>query len=65
MVRFYKLKISDIGGMVNLTQPRHINKYINKQKHNNSYLTQQSNKRVHDKGFNIIEPFYQYAPGSA
>ena len=65
MFRFCKLKLSDIGGIANLAQARHINKYISEQTNINLYITQQSNKRVRGNGFNIIEPFYEYAPGSA
>ena len=65
MVRFYKMTLSDIVGMVILTQTRQINKHISEQININLYITQQSNKRVHGNGFNIIEPFYEYAPGSA
>ena len=65
MVRFCKRKLSDIGGMANLNQIRHINKHISEQTNINLYITQTDNKRVHGNGFNIIEPFYKYAPGSA
>ena len=65
MVSFCNPKLSDIDGMVNLNQIRHINKHISEQTNINLYITQQSNKRVHGNGFNIIEPFYEYAPGSA
>ena len=56
MVKFCKLELSGIGGIVNLTQTRHINKYISELTNINSYITQQSNKRIRGNGFNIIEP---------
>ena len=43
MVRFYKMTLSDIVGMVILTQTRQINKYISEQININLYITQQSN----------------------
>ena len=43
MVRFYKMTLSDIVGMVILTQTRQINKHISEQININLYITQQSN----------------------
>ena len=65
MVRFRKLKHSDIGGIANLIQTRHINKYISEQTNIHVYITQQSNKRVRVNGFNNIEPLHKNAPRAA
>ena len=39
MVGFCKLKLSDIGGIANLAQARHINKCISEQTNINLYIT--------------------------